>query len=466
MIVAFEQVREYHDLMPKVAVGITAEEVRLFIDRLTGTSATTTAATGADESIDVIAALEDLKSAACSVQVEATVAYDASRRSVQAAAGVPAARQGRGIAAEIGLARKESPHRGQVLLGLAKVLSTEMPHTLARLGDGTLSEFRAMLIARETGCLDVEQRLLVDEEVCADPAALVGVGTRELVGKVKRMVAELDPAAVVRRARQAEGDRHVGLRPAPDTMTYLTGLLPVAQGVAAFAALTRGAAALKAAGDERSKGQLMADLLVARLTGVPDTGSTDQAPAVPVTVDIVVSDASLAGGHGPGEVSAPGVAPEVVPAEVARLLIAQALDAGVGAWFRQLYVNPSGRLVAMTSTQRIFPAALARFLARRGGGTCATPWCDAPARHTDHLTPADQGGPTTAINGQGLCEACNHAKQAPGWRQHVVSHPRERPHVETVTPSGHRYTARAPAPPGWREPRYTQIGQGRYGLTA
>jgi 5-methylcytosine-specific restriction endonuclease McrA len=87
-------------------------------------------------------------------------------------------------------------------------------------------------------------------------------------------------------------------------------------------------------------------------------------------------------------------------------------------------------------------------------------------RHADHIRPVDDGGATSAANGQGLCVACNHAKQAPGWRQQVVSSPRERPEVETVTPTGRRYTATAPAPPGWREPRFVRGGPGRYDLIA
>lgn len=445
-------------------IGISARQVRDFRALLADGVPRGTVG----ELIDLVAALEELKSTACAAQVEATLAHDAARRSEQAGQGVPAARQGRGVASEIALARKESPHRGRALLGLAKVLHTEMPHTLARLTDGSLSEFRAVLMARETGCLAVEHRMFVDEEVCADPSALVGVGTRELVGRVKRMVAELDPAAVVRRARQAEVDRTVTLRPAPDTMAYLSGLMPVAQAVGAYAALRKAAEVARAAGDPRSMGQLMADLLLARVTGVSDTGTADHAPAVPVSVSITISDESLAGGHAPAEVSADGVAPEALPAEIARLLAARAAAGagGVGAWFRQLYLNPVGRLVAMTSKQRLFPGGLADFLAHQGGGICATPWCDAPIRHTDHITPVDQGGPTNAANGQGLCEACNHAKQAPGWEQRLVSHPDERSMVETVTPTGHRYRSRAPAPPGWREPRYVQAGLGRYRLVA
>ncbi len=45
------------------------------------------------------------------------------------------------------------------------------------------------------------------------------------------------------------------------------------------------------------------------------------------------------------------------------------------------------------------------------------PFCDAPIRHIDHITPRSEGGQTSAANGQGLCERCNHAKQAPGWTQ-------------------------------------------------
>ncbi len=71
----------------------------------------------------------------------------------------------------------------------------------------------------------------------------------------------------MKRARKATSERHVSIRPAPDTMAYVTALLPVTQGVALYAALTRHATSAKAAGDERGKGQIMADTLVERATG-------------------------------------------------------------------------------------------------------------------------------------------------------------------------------------------------------
>src|SRR5689334_23018486 len=114
----------------------------------------------AAELIDLVAGLETLKSTVCAVQAEAAVAYDAARRRAESEQGVSPRRQGRGVANEIALARRESPHRGGTLLGLAKALQ-EMPHTRARLKDGTLNEFRAILLVKETACLTAEERAFV-----------------------------------------------------------------------------------------------------------------------------------------------------------------------------------------------------------------------------------------------------------------------------------------------------------------
>ena len=56
----------------------------------------------------------------------------------------------------------------------------------------------------------------------------------------------LDPGAALRRSQKAETDRRVTIRPAPDTMSNVTGLLPVAQGVAVYAALRQHAKTLRA----------------------------------------------------------------------------------------------------------------------------------------------------------------------------------------------------------------------------
>jgi 5-methylcytosine-specific restriction endonuclease McrA len=88
------------------------------------------------------------------------------------------------------------------------------------------------------------------------------------------------------------------------------------------------------------------------------------------------------------------------------------------------------------------PDQLARMIRLRDQ-RCRTRWCDAPIRQSDHIRAVAEGGETSQPNGQGLCEACNRAKQAPGWRARPS--PDARHTVETTTPTGHSYVSTAPA---------------------
>ncbi len=129
------------------------------------------------------------------------------------------------------------------------------------------------------------------------------------------------------------------------------------------------------------------------------------------------------------------------------------------ATLRKLYTG-HGVLTALESRARCFPTGLRRFRTLRDQ-TCRTPWCDAPIRHHDHVEAYEDGGPTSTDNGQGPCEACNHAKQAPGW--HSTAQPQPEPNrgagarrhsVETLSPTRHICMSTAPdlpkaaSPPG------------------
>jgi hypothetical protein len=114
-----------------------------------------------------------------------------------------------GLASEVGLARRESPKQGSRHLGFARALVHEMPHTLAALESGTLSEWRATLIVKESACLDVEDRRTLDAEMCADPATLVGKGDKRIDADAKAIAYRLDPHAVVEKARRAPSERGV-----------------------------------------------------------------------------------------------------------------------------------------------------------------------------------------------------------------------------------------------------------------
>ncbi len=421
--------------------------------------------------VELLGALEGLKAAAAAAQARVTVAFAAWQREALTAAGVPAAEQGRSIGAQVALARRVSPRQGSRHLGLAQALVAELPETLAALTAGETSEWRATVVARETACLSRTDRTAVDTALAARPGGVAAMGDGQVAAEARRVAYRLDPTSVLRRSARAVGQRCVTLRPAPDAMTWLTALLPVGSGVAAHAALSRAADTARAHGDPRSRGQLMADLLTTRLTQAPAAGSTGvgvgydparwDSPAPPVVprpggesghgvpagtrveVHLVMTDTTLlnpdsgeGGEGGEGEIAAEVLGYGPVPAAVARRLVG---DTDADVWVRRLYTTPTtsrGGLVAMESHAREFPPLLRRFLIIRDE-VCRTPWCGAPVRHADHVQPHASGGPTTAGNGQGLCQACNQVKETPGWT--ARAHPDGV--VTTTTATGHTWTS-------------------------
>ena len=392
-----------------------------------------------DESalVEGIATLEKFKAAAAARQARLAVALDTARRADEAAAGLPAARRGRGVAAEVALARRDSPARGGRHLGFARALVNEMPHTLAALEAGALSEWRATIAVRESACLDVEDRRRLDAELCSDVTRLDGMGDAAIAAAARAIAYRLDPHAVVDRAARAQDDRTVTIRPAPDTMTYLTALLPVAQGVSIYAALKREA---DVCCDGRSRGQVMADTLVERVTGRP----ADQ--PVPVSVNVVISDQALVGVE---DATAVIAGYGSVPSALARNLIADAVaDQRSHATLRRLYATPAtGALVALESRARVFPKGLADFIGVRDQ-RCRTPYCDAPIRHRDHAKPHRKGGTTSAVNGLGLCERCNYVKESDGWIVTSTTAENGTHTAEFTTPTGARHRSTAPPMPG------------------
>ncbi|WP_416403495.1 HNH endonuclease [Arthrobacter sp. LFS091] len=391
--------------------------------------------------IEQLRMLEEMKSAISALQARVAVAFDLVQRAEQAEAGVPASERGHGVGAQVALARSESPNRGSRLLGLAKALVAEMPHTLAALTSGQLNEWRATLLVKETACLSVEDRCAVDKELAPDAGTFAGKGDKAIIAAAKAAAYRRDPRSVAGRASRAAAERTVSLRPAPDTMTYLTALLPVAQGVAAYAALTRAADSARSSGDARGRGQLMADTLVERITGTPGGISG-------INLDLVMTDRTLFQGDSePARLKGYGI----VPAEWARTVVAeeqsdQAQELSV--WLRRLYTAPAtGDLLATDSKARLFSGRL-RHLIETRDNTCRTPYCDAPIRHIDHVVPWRSGGTTNLTNGAGLCEACNHTKENPGWTTQTIQGATHT--LEIRTPTGHTYRSKAPPSPGHR----------------
>lgn len=445
---------------------VTTAELEAFVSRLAAIDRDVDDA----DRVDQIAALERVKGAAAAAQARVSMDFDASQREVQAAEGVPARRRGAGVGAQIALARRDSPVRGSRLLGLARALVTEMPRTLEVLERGETTEWRAMILARETATLSAAHRTVVDAGLAP---RLPGMSDRQVEQAARAMAYQLDPSSPMRRIRGAVADRRVSIRPAPDAMARVTGFLPVAQGVAVWAALRAHAGAQVTTGDPRSRDQVMADAFTERLTGQA------HAEDVSIEVGLVMTDMTLLDGHDtPARLHSAGLPGATVPAAFARQLVSDAADVGSAqaahrarVWLRRLYASPTdGSLVTMDSRRRGFDGQLRAFLVHRDQ-YCRTPWCGAPVRHADHIRPDAVGGPTGADNGQGLCAACNHTKELPGWvatretsqpasgSAHPDSTPHRSPHtVRVTTPTGHAYDSTAPPvldtlfPPGRARP--------------
>lgn len=432
--------------------------------------------------IDVIDKLETAKNAIAAAQAHAQTLFVASQRLSQAQAGVPKERIGKGIAHQVALARHESPHRGRQLCELAEVLVREMPCSMDAFARGRLNEYRASGMVAETVLLSLGDRARVDRDICGGGDAVELMGTRELRAAARKAAYRLDPEAFVKRAQKAVGDRYVSLRPAADGMTFLTALIPLKQGVRILNTLTRVAGSARAARDDRSKGQVMADALMHRLIqhAACDNGAgtiSDHrgatAPAAVATGDggcpgavrepwctavgepeialeLVMTDSSLFGSDSEPAVL---VGYEPIPAPTARdMVLGPATGAGwfsPRVWLKRLFTHPdSNALLAMDSRARLFPEGMKEFIRIRDQ-RCQTPYCDAPIREFDHIKAYAAGGPTSISNGQGLCSDCNRAKEAPGWSFERGTGPGGTgSSTETTTPTAHRYVSTAPPLPG------------------
>ena len=206
------------------------------------------------------------------------------------------------------------------------------------------------------------------------------------------------------------------------------------------------------AGDPRTRGQLMADALVERITGTPGGISG-------IEIQLVMTDRTLLQGD-----SEPALLPGygIVPARWARDLLtcggkaaAQRPDTRSG--------NGIGRTARMkdgpgTGPSRLAPPALHRprhgrprryGLPRPALPARTAPLHPGPGRRLPDPVlrrPDPALGPhhplaprrtTTQANGAGLCEACNHTKETPGWttkprpgpQTHPRNHDPHRPHL-------------------------------------
>src|SRR5690625_4299963 len=272
------------------------------------------------DKIDQLQALEQAKRALAAVQAEVTNAFVAQRQAAETDARIPTSLQLKGIEAEVGLARGESPFVGAALTHTATALCTVLPNTMAALAAGRVSEYHARIVAEQTNHLTDAHRREIDAAIAH---RLGKASTSQLRKLVQGHAYRLEPEAAAQRAAQNQDRRGVSLDPAGDGKVYVTAELTTHQGLAIMDALTkltdkRLAAKAKTAKATKTKGeangeakdetdslsrdQTMADVFVELLTG------QTTADGVTAEVIVVMDDATLFGdadlpawipGHGP-----------------------------------------------------------------------------------------------------------------------------------------------------------------------
>src|SRR5690625_3847709 len=115
--------------------------------------------------IEIIQRLERTKRILAAAQAQATGAFVAQRQAAEADARIPTSLQLKGLEAEVGLARGESPYVGAALTHTATALCTVLPNTMAALAEGRVSEYHARIVAEQTNHLTDAHRREIDTAI-------------------------------------------------------------------------------------------------------------------------------------------------------------------------------------------------------------------------------------------------------------------------------------------------------------
>lgn len=443
--------------------------------------------------VDHLAAAERAKNALAAQQIASTAQLNRLRTRRDKLANIPKQRRAGGLGAEIGLARRESPSKGNARLREALLLAHHARHAHTALSQGHLNEDQVTVLARELAGTQHQTQHEVDAQL-KDRYRFLGIS--QLKDEARGHVQRLEPQSSRDKSDRAQASRKVARSDRSDGMVEISGLVEAKYGVPVLDILRQQAekilraeraaytASLRAVEDftdnadvvdnaelgddaERSENpqhdtaasmptpprtidQIMADLFIAKLTHDPandpdpEPASDAQSPVFraprAIELNLVMTDATLFAGD---DTPAQFVGYGPIPAALAREWVQ---DEQIEVFLRRLYTSPeTNQLVTMDSRSRAFPKTLRKMLVLRDH-RCRNLYCDNPIDHADHIRRYRGGGQTSLDNGQGLCAVCNQMKETHGWTQRPV-----KGGLKVITPTGHSYfTQDPPLIPGMR----------------
>lgn len=319
--------------------------------------------------------------------------------------------------AEAAFALHAAPSVAGQTMSSSRRLVQSMPGMLRALAHGRLSPEAAHRVGRVVGPAAPELRSQVDQVLTEHLPYLEGCGVQQWGDEAEKVMHALDPQGAAARHTHAVQSRNVSVRRAENGMSVVTARLTALDGARIRKSLALEAERARAHGDRRGHQQIMADMFADTLLGRGE----GMDPAI-MEIGVIITDRSLfVPDHAdPAVIEGLGTVPyEHVRDEMRRAMASAEDDPELRLTLRNLYTDPEdGQLVAIESRARAFPPALARFL-RWSHVTCRAPYCDAPIRQNDHVTPYAAGGATSVDNGNGLC-GIDTQKEEAGMRAEVI----------------------------------------------
>ncbi|WP_210479271.1 HNH endonuclease signature motif containing protein [Naasia sp. SYSU D00948] len=336
-------------------------------------------------------------------------------------------------------------------LDFARDLVHRFPATLDGLHHAFFTERHAQIVVEQAVGLpenltgEYERRLLPHADLVPSRFEKVAATIR----------ADLAPADLEERHREAAQQRRTALEAAPDGMAWYGALLPAPEAIGAAAAVNGLARSLLVDGEERTLAQIEADVfrdLLIDAAGVtlPTVEGTEPVPTpaarrgvspevlvhVPVLTAMGRSDApAVLEGYGP------------IDGETARRV------AGCATGFLRMLTDPeTGAALSFGRATYRVPAELRRYLRVRDevcrfvGCTRAASRCD-----VDHTVPWAEDGETVAHNLAHLCRGHHRLKGGSRWR--ATQSATGDGTITWTSPTGRTYTSRPATklpPPGRR----------------
>jgi hypothetical protein len=252
------------DLIPGREGGTAHPEVAALKGVLTGFTAEDVAGLSDADTLATIGLLETAGRMIQAQQAALTAHLVETREAVQRAKERSTRCVRSGVMRDVALHRGLNATRAGKVVDVATDAPAQAPRIYERFEAGEVSENTLVTFFDETTLLTGDGRIQADSEIADDAPYL---GERDLRHRLRFITTGLEPELAAERARKAAGQRHVSVRPRPDSMSNLTALLPGAVAMAINTILTNYAKTKRAGGDERLEAQVKADALTGIIIG-------------------------------------------------------------------------------------------------------------------------------------------------------------------------------------------------------